>query len=600
MTKHNGKARNVGLKVGQALIKRNKQGNEDGSGKQFKHTTDFVAPSYNAQSVLHTNDLSELLALADLADRDFTAERSQVVVISTGAKAVGGRADGKSLQQLQDEHADVLCIPRRPAWDASTSAEELDSQERAAFLNWRRQLAALENEEGITMTPFEKNLEVWRQLWRVIERSDIIVQVVDARDPLFYYSTDLEQAAREVNEHKASFVLLNKADLLPPHVRRLWADHFDARHLPYAFWSAYLCAPQQASKPNLPAREPECPTDDERIKILDCDSLLAVLESHAKSAVEAGAKAGEAQASTSGRPVTVGLVGYPNVGKSSTINALFGSKKTAVAPTPGKTKHFQTLFVSETLCLCDCPGLVLPRLARSKEDMIAAGVVVIDHLTDVRAPVELVALRAGVEQLKHVYGLTYPAEPGSQVLTGASVLRAMAMARGWTANSGLPDETRAGRQLLKDYVAGKLLFCRLPPTASADGSCRQHAAAWRPSFEQAPGGQRAEVSPAGDAVGPEADEPASTEKGEGGAQLEEAAATGVSRYEMTEADLDMLNDLQGPIKKQQQKRPEYKFQKKPSRVKARAGAQQAAGKHGLADGDALPLGQRGGLVRVPS
>lgn len=57
----------------------------------------------------------------------------------------------------------------------------------------------------------------------------------------------------------------------------------------------------------------------------------------------------------------VGLVGYPNVGKSSTINALFGSKKTAVAPTPGKTKHFQTLNVSGTLCLCDCPGeLIMP------------------------------------------------------------------------------------------------------------------------------------------------------------------------------------------------------------------------------------------------
>jgi GTPase Era involved in 16S rRNA processing len=52
----------------------------------------------------------------------------------------------------------------------------------------------------------------------------------------------------------------------------------------------------------------------------------------------------------------VGLVGYPNVGKSSTINAIFGAKKTAVAPTPGKTKHFQTLNVSPTLCLCDCPG----------------------------------------------------------------------------------------------------------------------------------------------------------------------------------------------------------------------------------------------------
>ena len=71
--------------------------------------------------------------------------------------------------------------------------------------------------------------------------------------------------------------------------------------------------------------------------------------------------------------MTVGLTGYPNVGKSSTINALFGSKKTAVAPTPGKTKHFQTLNITDGLTLCDCPGLVLPRYAQSKSEMVAAG-----------------------------------------------------------------------------------------------------------------------------------------------------------------------------------------------------------------------------------
>lgn len=71
--------------------------------------------------------------------------------------------------------------------------------------------------------------------------------------------------------------------------------------------------------------------------------------------------------------MVVGLVGYPNVGKSSTINALFGSKKTAVAATPGKTKHFQTLNITERLTLCDCPGLVLPRSASSKGELVAAG-----------------------------------------------------------------------------------------------------------------------------------------------------------------------------------------------------------------------------------
>jgi hypothetical protein len=50
-------------------------------------------------------------------------------------------------------------------------------QERAHFYEWRRELATLEQDERLVLTPFEKNLEVWRQLWRVLERSDIVVQV---------------------------------------------------------------------------------------------------------------------------------------------------------------------------------------------------------------------------------------------------------------------------------------------------------------------------------------------------------------------------------------------------------------------------------------
>ena len=44
--------------------------------------------------------------------------------------------------------------------------------------------------------------------------------------------------------------------------------------------------------------------------------------------------------------LVVGLVGYPNVGKSSAINALIGEKKVSVSSTPGKTKHFQTINLS--------------------------------------------------------------------------------------------------------------------------------------------------------------------------------------------------------------------------------------------------------------
>ena len=57
------------------------------------------------------------------------------------------------------------------------TAEDIDAQERAAFVRWRQELARLEEEENLVLTPFEKNLEVWRQLWRVLERSHIVIQV---------------------------------------------------------------------------------------------------------------------------------------------------------------------------------------------------------------------------------------------------------------------------------------------------------------------------------------------------------------------------------------------------------------------------------------
>jgi len=97
--------------------------------------------------------------------------------------------------------------------------------------------AATEDRE---VTPFEKNLEVWRQLWRVIERSDITIQIVDARNPIFYRcvfilmligkpnliflyiyvrSIDLERYVKEVGETKKTMLVINKSDYLTPEQR---------------------------------------------------------------------------------------------------------------------------------------------------------------------------------------------------------------------------------------------------------------------------------------------------------------------------------------------------------------------------------------------
>ncbi|KAG2433073.1 hypothetical protein HYH02_012777 [Chlamydomonas schloesseri] len=691
MGRHNGRARKAGERVGATLAAKNKKTapkTQAEIGANFKHTTD-AGLGRNMQSVLDRNDLDELMAMADLADRDFTAERGQCIVISTGVVdplAEARREEERAAAEARNAHR--LALPRRPAWTPDMSAEQLDLQERTAFLSWRRALAHMEEEEKLLLTPFEKNLEVWRQLWRVLERSDIVVQVVDARDPLLYRSEDLEAMARELHASKSSLLLLNKADLLPPHVRTAWADYFDKAGVEYAFWSAYAVIQEQqalrseaaalgvepavlkklqalqaaeaaeaaaayaarreaaagagpgpgssgsgAAAAAAGAAVPKDPVkEDPRIKILDVDELLDLFEAKCCAAV-AAAGADDPRAGDTDRKHMVGLVGYPNVGKSSTINALFGAKKTAVAPTPGKTKHFQTLHVSPDCVLCDCPGLVMPKFAKSRADMVAAGVVPIDRLTDIRQPVDVVARRCGRDQLARVYGIKLPPAlkhlPPSSPPTAEQLLRAYAVLRGWTAGSGLPDETRAGRQILRDYTNGKLVYCLLPPgitpigwvpgEAEAPNAVALAAAAAADASSEA--AERAEAEAAAAAAGVagsgqgsgqgeegtgqeegegEDEGPSTSAAGGGGEKVGRAAlaaAAVMAGDDLDAADLDLLEGLAAESAKEKSKRPDYKFNKKAPRTKGDRGQQRAEWQGGF-DGAGLVHGKKGGLVRV--
>lgn len=164
----------------------------------------------------------------------------------------------------------------------------------------------------------------------------------------------------------------------------------------------------------------------------------------------------------------VGLVGYPNVGKSSTINALIGAKKVSVSSTPGKTKHFQTIHLSPDVILCDCPGLVFPNFATTKADLVCNGILPIDQLREFLGPVGLVTQRIPQPFLEAIYGIRIRTraieEGGTGIPTASELLRSYARARGFqTQGLGQPDESRAARYILKDYVNGKLLFVSPPP-----------------------------------------------------------------------------------------------------------------------------------------
>jgi large subunit GTPase 1 len=107
--------------------------------------------------------------------------------------------------------------------------------------------------------------------------------------------------------------------------------------------------------------------------------------------------------------LVVGLVGYPNVGKSSIINSLLGQKRVSVSSTPGKTKHFETIHLPPSddgaleVILCDCPGLVFPNFASTKAELVCNGILPIDQLREWTGPASLLTRRIRKEVFEQVY-----------------------------------------------------------------------------------------------------------------------------------------------------------------------------------------------------
>lgn len=178
--------------IGRALIKdRMKKAQiKDAS----RHTTEY--DTHKPMSIIDTNDLDDYMTLAAMAKKTFEAERG--VEVDETARLVNPQDRIIAFDIPEGRKYKPLKLPRKPQWTTEMTAEELRDAEYQAFLAWRRDLASME--EGTiekAITPFEKNLAMWRELWRTIERSDVILQIVDGRNPLFFRSPDLEQYIRE-------------------------------------------------------------------------------------------------------------------------------------------------------------------------------------------------------------------------------------------------------------------------------------------------------------------------------------------------------------------------------------------------------------------
>lgn len=450
----------------------------------------------NLQSVTEEDSFQEFLSTAELAGTEFQAEKLNIKFVNVTSEGLLSKYEQLKYLENKEAKKDLLKIPRRPKWDENTTAEELQTAEKENFLEWRRKLALLQEEENLLMTPYEKNLDFWRQLWRVVEKSDIIVQILDGRNPLLFRSEDLESYVLEIDPRKKNILLVNKSDFLNEAQRKHWARYFDSVGLNAVFFSAThvtegtLECKNEADEDEsfLSAHEEEevnedCyyTADEEQLEVeaicstgisevsirnsselLDRASLIEVIKNFLSPEDHRVLK----------DVTTIGFVGYPNVGKSSTINALLAEKKVPVSATPGKTKHFQTFYLSPDILICDCPGLVMPSFVSTKAEMILNGILPIDQMRDHVQPIALIGTLFPRYKLESEYAImiarSAEGEDPDRPPNHEEILNAYAYSRGFMTQNGQPDNARAARYILKDFVQGRLLHCVAPPGVDQD------------------------------------------------------------------------------------------------------------------------------------
>ena len=360
-----------------------------------------------------------------------------------------------------------LSIPKKPKYKKGMKKEDYIKLEKESFLAWRKALAEEEMKNiNKTITPYEKNLEVWKQLWLTVEKGQILFQIVDGRNPLYYRCPDLEKYIKEIDTNKEIILIINKADLMNEKLRQNWSEYFKENNIKYIFFSAIneieKMEKNGGGENNILKEEKIDQTD---YRIFTRNDLIQYIK-------EIGEKIPKNNTNNNNNALMVGFIGYPNVGKSSIINVLMKTKKAAVANIPGRTKHYQTLFLPsepnlnilpKSICLVDCPGLIFPSFTSSKADMLVNGIYPIDTISEIYNPIQIIINLIPSKILSNFYKVNLP-----DIYSAKQFLQIIAKKRGFYTGNGLPEEAKTAKLVLRDYTSGKLLFCHLRPDFSEE------------------------------------------------------------------------------------------------------------------------------------
>ncbi|MHB1676385.1 MAG: ribosome biogenesis GTPase YlqF [Sulfuriferula sp.] len=255
--------------------------------------------------------------------------------------------------------------------------------------------------------------------------TDVVIEVLDARLPEASSNPMIEELRRY--RQRPGLKILNKSDLADPEVTKAWLEFYN-------------------QQPGVKAVALSCKKSSDVTRI---PKLCLALAPHRGTTL---------------KPLRMMIMGIPNVGKSTLMNALLKRRVAAVGDEPAITKSQQRLDLNDSMTLVDTPGMLWPRIAHPSDGLMLAA----SHAIGRNAMIDDEVATFLADKLLADYPALLVQRYGFSVTDkdGVGVIEAIAQQRGFRLKGGAADFEKAGLTLLQDYRNGTLGKISLETPAS--------------------------------------------------------------------------------------------------------------------------------------
>lgn len=366
------------------------------------------------------------MALLDDASNPNTRKRSHIVETEPFSETFGPKAQRKKARIDVGTFEELSKL-------GTAAAEEAEQAANALELAQSFEVPELQTHADYIEPIFAKGTSrrIYGELYKVIDSSDVILHILDARDPLGTMCESVLEYMKKEKAHKQVVLVINKCDLVPNWVTARYIQHLTPRYPTIAFHAS----------PNHSFGK---------------GSLIQLLRQFS-------------QLHSDKKQISVGFVGYPNVGKSSVINTLKSGKVCRVAPVPGETKVWQYITLTRRIYLIDCPGVVPTSANDSQTSTVLKGVLRVEALPVPSEHIPALMSRVKPLYLSRTYGVTLPdPDNPSRSWDPEQFLDTLARMKGRLLKGGEPDVDGVAKIILSDWVRGRIPFFVPPPERSEE------------------------------------------------------------------------------------------------------------------------------------